>query len=180
MDAICARSALASRGVDEGISFDKKNPLSRSLTHQSFAKDADINNIMAKYAVSGVLVDPSNVDSGRAPRFGDFSDLVDYPTLVSRINQAQSDFMTPSSAVRAKFENSVEKCLEFISEPENVVEAVKLGLLPESTIDSTFAVRPDLATDEWKAAQLLKGVAVPKATPTAPTVPNDSLPPAGK
>lgn len=162
--AICDRSALASRGVDEGLSWPKdKNGRVITMTHQSFAKDADINNIMAKYAVSGVLVDPNNVDLGRTARFGDFSDLVDYPTLVSRINQAQSDFMTLPSAVRAKFENSVEKCLEFISEPANVREAVKLGLLPESMIPIT-----DVVMNPVPPAQ------------DAPVIPASSLPPAGK
>jgi len=145
MSAICERSALASRGESNGLSWPKdKNGRVISMTHQSFAKDADINNIMAKYAVSGVLVDPLNVDSGRQPRFGDFSDLVDYPTMVSRINKAQADFMTLPSGVRAKFSNSVEECLNFIAAPENVVEAVKLGLLPEAAIEATYAVRPDL------------------------------------
>jgi len=127
-----------------------KNGKPISLTHQSFAKDADINNIMSKYAVSGVLVDPFNVDSGRVPRFGDFSDLVDYPTLVTRIGQAQADFMTLPSAVRAKFDNDVENLLSFISVPENVFEAVKLKVLPESMLEATFAVRPDLRPPEPK------------------------------
>lgn len=141
MSAICEREALASRGEDVQLTWPKdKNGRLITMTQQSFAKDADINNIMAKYAVSGVLVDPLNVDSGRRPRFGDFSDLVDYPTLVSRINQAQADFMTLPSDVRAKFSNSVEECLNFIAEPANVREAVKLGLLPESMIPATDAV----------------------------------------
>ena len=82
------------RGKCERLCFDPKGELTRSMTHQSFAKDADINTIMSRYAVSGVLVDPMNVDSGRVARFGDFSDLTDYSQLVSRIKQAQEDFMT--------------------------------------------------------------------------------------
>jgi phage internal scaffolding protein len=176
MSVICDRSALASRGVDDGMSWPKdKNGRVITLTHQSFAKDADINNIMAKYAVTGVLVDPSNVDAGRQPRFGDFSDLVDYPTMVSRINQAEADFMTLPSAVRAKFSNSVEECLNFIAQPENVVESVKLGLLPESSLEATFAVRPDLRP----VSEPLKKEVVPPAPPAA-VIPPDSLPPAGK
>ena len=127
-----------------GLDFPKDDPQSRSMTRQSFAKDADINNIMARYAVSGVLVDPLNVDSGRQPRFGDFSDLVDYPTLVGRIKQAQDDFMTLPSDVRARFNNSVEELLHWMSQPENVVEAVKIKVLPESMIEATYAIRPDL------------------------------------
>ena len=165
MTVLCDRSALATRGKSEALSWPKnKDGKVITLTHQSFAKDADINNIMAKYLVTGVLVDPLNVDSGRRPRFGDFSDLVDYPTMVSRINQAQADFMTLPSDVRAKFSNSVEECLNFIADPANVREAVKLGLLPESMIPITDVVmNPE-----------------PKAPDAVVTPPNDSLPPAGK
>lgn len=132
------------RGRVVKLEFDPKDEKSRSLTRQSFAKDADINNIMAKYAVTGVLVDPSNVDSRRVPRFGDFSDLVDYPTLVGRINQAKADFMTLPSAVRVRFDNDVENLLAFIAEPKNVIEAVAMNLLPETMLEATFAVHPEL------------------------------------
>ena len=153
------------RGKCDPLVFDKKDEESRSMTHQSFAKDADINTIMARYAVSGVLVDPLNVDSGRVARFGDFSDLTDYATLVSRINQAQEDFMTLPSLVRARFDNSVENLLNWAADPANVREAVELGVLPKSMIPATDAVK--------------NGASAPQ-TPTAPTEPNDPLPPAGK
>lgn len=133
--------SLCMRGVPSDLVFTKAD---RSMTRQSFAKDADINNIMAKYAVSGVLVDPNDVDSARLPHFGDFSDLVDYPTLVGRINQAQADFMTLPSGVRARFDNSVENLLDWIADPKNVVEAVSLHVLPESMIEATYAVHPEL------------------------------------
>lgn len=127
---------MRERGFCSPLVFDGKDPSSRSMTHQSFAKDADINTIMKRYAVSGVLVDPLNVDSGRMPRFGDFSDIPDYARLVARVQQAQSDFMTLSADVRARFDNDVQKCLDFISDPSNVKEAVRLKLLPQAIADS--------------------------------------------
>jgi len=126
---------MRDRGVCSPLVFDaSKDPGARSLTRQSFAKDADINVIMSKYANTGVLVDPLNVDSARQPRFGDFSDIVDYPQLVTRIAQAKEDFMTLPSAVRAQFDNDVENVLAFIADPVNLVEAVSLKLLPESML----------------------------------------------
>lgn len=147
---------MRERGVCPALVFDAMDKNSRSMTHQSFAKDADINTIMSRYAVSGVLVDPMNVDSSRVPRFGDFSDLMDYSHVVNRIQQANADFMTLPSEVRARFDNDVEKCLQFIAEPANVREAVTLGLLPKTMIPATDAVFPD------------KG-AVPEGTPTPVT-----------
>lgn len=144
------------RGKAVKLEFDSKDVNSRSMTHQSFAKDADINTIMSRYAVSGVLVDPMNVDSGRVPRFGDFSDIGDYAVVMERINQAQADFMTLPSGVRSKFDNDVEKCLEFVSNPANVKEAVELGLLPKTMLPATEAVLGPLG-------------AVPEGTPTPVT-----------
>jgi len=148
---------MRNRGNPCPLIFDLKDEKSRSMTRQSFAKDADINNIMSRYAVSGVLVDPSNVDSARVPRFGDFSDIGDYSHVVGRIQQAQSDFMTLSADVRARFGNDVENCLEFIADPMNVREAVSLGLLPETMIAATQAVLPEVVAP-----------ALPEPTPVIP------------
>lgn len=125
----------------------------RSLTRQSFAKDADINNLMARYPNGGVPLDAILVRDPNEAIFGDFSDLGDFSGLMNRVSEAQAAFMALPSSVRARFDNDVAKLLAFIDAPENVVEAVKLQLLPESMLDATFTVRPDLATPEWKAAK---------------------------
>jgi len=138
------------------IVFDVTNPRSRSRTHQSFAKDADINNVMAKFRLTGVLGDP-NLSSARRAQFGDFSDITDYPTMVNRIKQAQADFLTLPSEVRAKFDNLVENCIEFISDPKNADEAVTLGLLPPTAAIVTKAV--------------LDGAPKPKAKEPTPVTP---------
>jgi len=122
------------RGLPSKLVFRSDDPLSRSRTHQSFGKDANINVIMAKYKKTGVLVDPLLVSSDRQPRFGDFSDLSDYGVRYARIKQAQEDFMTLPAVVRAKFNNDVENCLTFISNPENLKEAVALKLLPSGIL----------------------------------------------
>ncbi|WNK14592.1 MAG: internal scaffolding protein [Microvirus sp.] len=153
---------MRERGIDLGIFCDPKDPLGRSMTRQSFAKDADINTIMSRYAVSGVLADPANVDSARVARFGDFSDLVDYGHLLQRVQQAQEDFMTLPAVVRARFDNDVENCLDFVTVPENVFEAVKLGLVPETMLEATFLVRPDLRP------VVKPDLADPVATPVKP------------
>jgi len=130
-----------------GLYFDPNDPLARSRTHQSFAKDADINTIMNRYKKTGVLGDPS-ISSQRVSRFGDFSDIADYPTIVSRIQQAQDDFMTLPSEVRAKFGNLVENALDFIADPKNADEAVKLGLLPKDALVAVNAVKDGALKNE--------------------------------
>lgn len=133
------------RGEPCKLKFDKNDPKSASKTHQSFAKDADINNIMGKYAKTGILVDPLNVDLGRTARFGDFSDLNDFGHLVNRIKQAQEDFLTLPAVVRHKFNNDVENALAFIADPNNLVECCDLGLLPESMRPKPVLKEPEPA-----------------------------------
>jgi len=111
----------------------------KSRTHQSFAKDADINNIMMKYQKTGVLGDPS-VSSKRVPRWGDFSDIYDFTTQMNRLKAAEADFLTLPSTTREKFNHSVSACLDFIADPANVREAVDLGLLPKDMIQVTESV----------------------------------------
>jgi len=130
-----------------GLVFSPDDPNARSRTHQSFAKDADINNIMNRYKKTGVLGDPS-ISSQRVSRFGDFSDIADYPTIVARIQQAQDDFMTLPSEVRAKFGNLVENALDFIADPANADEAVALGLLPKEVLPVVNAVKEGAAKNE--------------------------------
>lgn len=129
---------MFNRGERVKINFDQNNPKSATRTHKSFAKDADINNIMGKYAKTGILVDPLKVDMGRQPRFGDFSDIPDFGHTLNRIKQAQDDFMTLPAAVRAKFNNNVENLLHFLADPKNIKEAVSLKILPASVLPETY------------------------------------------
>jgi len=147
---------------DAKLKFSDSSPYSRSRTHQSFAKDADINNIMSRYKKTGVLVDPRLISSDRVPRFGDFSDIPDYATMVSRVQQAEKDFMTLPASVRAKFDNDVANALNFISDRANVKESVALGLLPKDNPDYLAVLK-----EEEEAARLASEGARPEGEPTA-------------
>lgn len=48
------------------------------------------------------------------------------------MNQAQADFLTLPSEVRAKFDNDVAKCLDYISDPDNLESCVDMALLPKT------------------------------------------------
>ena len=51
----------------DGMVFDEP-----SLTDQSFAHDADIHTILAHFAETGNLIDPTVARSAGMPVFGDF------------------------------------------------------------------------------------------------------------
>lgn len=101
----------------------------QSKTKQSFAKEADINNIMGKYTQTGILVDPL-VPRTRKPMYGDFSEMPNLHTIKCNIKKLEESFETLPSKLRDRFENSVENLLNFMANPENTDECVKLGLKP--------------------------------------------------
>jgi len=109
------------------------NPEVVSLTNQSDAEACDINKMFARFEKTGVLVDPS---SGvvRTPNYGDFSGIGDFHAIKSRIAKAESDFMLFPASLRNRFDNDVQKLVDFLSDSKNDVEAVKLGLKDKSVL----------------------------------------------
>lgn len=95
------------------------------LTKQSDAAAADINVIVRRWQSSGVL--PTNINDGLA-QFADVSELPDYRGCLDLVMKAQKSFGELSSAVRERFANDPAKFLDFVGDPANYDEMVKLGL----------------------------------------------------
>lgn len=94
-----------------------------SLTKQSpFTDNANIKNILAKYAKTGILGDPT-----RTPIFGDFSET-DYVKSLNYVAQIKSDFEALPVQTRQRFKNDPTEMLAFLADEKNTDEAVKLGL----------------------------------------------------
>lgn len=93
-------------------------------TKASMAEECNINKIMAKYQKFGTLP-PSN-DTGR---FGDFTKVGDYHSAMNAVVEAQQQFMELPSSLRKRFANDPALLLEFLSDPDNYDEAVRLGLV---------------------------------------------------
>lgn len=94
-----------------------------SLAQQAFKDEVDINVILEKYKITGVM--PASV---RLPEYGDFSHVQDYRSALEAINRARDDFMTLPPGIRSRFENDPQKFLEFCSNPQNATELASLGL----------------------------------------------------
>lgn len=110
--------------VDDGIDCSG-DPI---YTQQSFAEEADINFIMARYERTGVLVDPTKV-SMREASFGDFSEGLDYMETQNRLLAGQAAFASLPAKVRERFRNDPAELVEFVSDEANRAEAVSLGLV---------------------------------------------------
>lgn len=97
---------------------------SRGVTKQSFRDECDINNIMKKFE-KGQMVNHVNKHRGS---YGDF-DVVDYQSAMNTIISAQESFASLPAKVRARFNNDPAGFLEFVGNPDNRDEMVKLGLI---------------------------------------------------
>lgn len=92
---------------------------------QAFKDECDINVLMRRYEKTGVLP----LGRGQAPVYVDAS-VIDFQASMDRVAQVRGVFSLLDARTRARFENNPEFMLEFLADPANKEEAVKLGLLP--------------------------------------------------
>ena len=114
-----------------------------SLAQQHFKEECDINTILQKFNITGLL--PENPLS---PRYGDFTGISDYHTALNRVIAAQDEFDALPANIRARFENDPAQLIEFMENSENRSEAEKLGL-----IEPAAAVAVEAAKTPEKAAE---------------------------
>lgn len=105
----------------EAISFDP----AEKRTKDSFKDECDINEIMKRYKRNGQL--PALV--AREPRFGDFSNAMEYQDALNVVLTAQRQFDALPAAVRAECFNNPEVFLEKVQDPE-FAKKHKLALPP--------------------------------------------------
>lgn len=107
--------------VSDETGFRSDEP---SMAQQQFKEQADINEIVRKFGVTGEL--PSNV---RAPQYGDFTGIFDYHSAMNAVVAARESFEAMPGEVRARFNNDPAAFVDFCSDEANRDEAKKLGLL---------------------------------------------------
>lgn len=144
-DAIHTGNLASFRGSD--LYFDPE--LEPSMTHQSFASECDINNIINQYEVTGFL----NHTNPLPPMQGDFSEYgpgTDFLSAQNYLVEAQASFDALPAKIRARFQNNPAELLNFLEDPENRSDAIKLGLLnPEA--ESPPAVLPEASKPKKSA-----------------------------
>lgn len=116
--------------------FDRKSvsidyAATPSKTKSEFKDECDINNVVARALRTGTL---PVID--REALYADFSEVSDYATASVKIAEATQAFEQLPSSIKEQFENDVTKLLNFVDDPANEAEAIKLGLLPEQVTES--------------------------------------------
>lgn len=109
----------------------QKLPKGHSLTQQSALAETDINQIMSRYHKTGFMPPALHQNS---PHYGDFSKIQDYHSATNAIKFANSQFESLPSDIRASFGNDPHLFLEFMSDPDNLDQAVELGLVKKPPV----------------------------------------------
>jgi len=96
-----------------------------SRTQQQFAKDCDINLIIQKYKKTGTV---THVRNGATGVYADLANIPSYQEALNTIIQANNAFGEVPAKIRARFGNDPQQMIEFLKDPSNMEESIKLGL----------------------------------------------------
>lgn len=135
------------------------HPEAEGLTHQEMKEECDINNIMAKFEKTGMLEHRNQF----AGQYGDFTNAPgDYQESLNAVLDAEEMFSTIPAKTRARFGNDPGAFLDFVSDPGNADEMVKMGLatkrqLEDEQVLETSPSKPPITPP--------KGETKPPATP---------------
>jgi phage internal scaffolding protein len=115
-----------------------------SLAQQHFKEECDINVILQKFNITGLLP-----QTPLSPRYGDFTGIGDYHTALNRVIAAQDEFEALPAQIRARFDNDPAKLIEFLEDENNRPEAEDLGLVEKAAAEVVEAakVTPEKAAE---------------------------------
>lgn len=114
--------------------FDNTDPetgeVLPSMTRQSEMDACDIHNVLKQFSQQGFenLV-RENAAKGQ---YADLPDELDYQASLNTVIAARAAFETLPSQVRERFFNDPSRFLEFLANPANQDEAIRLGLAQDT------------------------------------------------
>lgn len=129
--------SLNNRPKGTGISCDPKE----GRTMQSFKEECNINNIIAMYCKTG-LWGNSLKGATAKPMFGDFTSVPDFVESQNIIAKSKELFDAMPLNIRKRFNFNPVELLEFVNNPDNKDEAIKLGIATEKPKEPEPPVTP--------------------------------------
>lgn len=111
---------------------------------QQHMKDhCDINNILRKYDRDGIL---THVNRTQA-MYGDYTQINEYQHALDLVLQAQAMFDELPSHLRKRFGNDPGAYAEFVTDPRNLDEMIKLGLAEPVENASAAPITPSAESE---------------------------------
>lgn len=98
-----------------------------TVTQQQFSLDADINELVRRFGITGKMPEPVLDPS----YYGDVDSISDLRSALDVVRDASQRFGALPAAVRKRFHDDPAELFAFLDDGSNRVEAVKLGLLVE-------------------------------------------------
>lgn len=108
-----------------------------SLTQQQFTEDADLNVIAKRFGLESIPTVPLN-----PALFRDTTEDPDLREILENNRMARDNFMMMPAKLRKRFHNSPKEFWDFLNDPENLEEAVRLGILQQETPATAGAAAP--------------------------------------
>lgn len=131
----------------------------RPRAEQSHKGECDIRNIIRRYAKLGEAlpaIDPSQYTGE------DYAIPPDYTEACRIVAAAQSRFDALPAKIRDRFKNDPQEFAEFINNPKNADEAVKLGMGVKKAPKDAPTPPPNASDTALKAPNKAKASAAPK------------------
>lgn len=113
-------------------------------TQQHFKDEVDINRIWSKYKASGEL----HHQARQAGVYADVSKISDYHSAMDKIMAADNAFGSLPADLRLRFKNDPALFLEFLRDPRNYDEGVKLGIYELKKEATAPATKNDDSNDK--------------------------------
>lgn len=133
-----------------------------SSADPSFAKDCDVNEIMAKFARTGEI----NHLSKTSGQYIDASEFGDFQEAANTVSRANSEFNALPALIRERFNQNPSELISFLQDPSNIEEAAKLGLIPVPIPTASGTPETD-ASESALSKKTLPKSKTPISTPEA-------------
>lgn len=140
---------------------------SKSRTQQNFRDQCDINEILRRSQKNGMLP-----DTGKTPLYTDVSSIPDFHQAQNVVARANEAFAAMPAKVRERFNNDPGRMVNFLQDPNNVHEAISLGLM-EAVEQKTAIQEPKAKPQAQKKGSTKPKVEENKPNPNDPELPLD-------
>lgn len=106
-----------------------------SRTQQQFKDECDINVLVERFGIDQLATPLMDY-----PTEQDFTNVMDFQSSLNVMRRAQESFDSLPAKIRNRFDNDTHKFMQFVHDPENMEESVRLGIRnpppPQEKVDN--------------------------------------------